>query len=64
MTDYNIEFTWQELRVLSIELGYLFEEYTKRADSAHKTTSSTEDYWQRLANDIKPILDKVNAKLK
>lgn len=61
MMTYNIELTWEELRSLSIELGFLIDEYTKKANNAHEAKSETEDYWHRAADNIKPVLEKINS---
>ena len=61
--NYKVELTWDELRALSIELGFLIDEYTKKADNAHEAKSETEDYWHHVADNIKPILEKIDSAL-
>lgn len=61
--NYKVELTWDELRTLSIELGFLIDEYTKKADNAHELKSETEDYWCHAADNIKPILEKIDSAL-
>ncbi len=63
MMTYNIELTREESRSLSIEIGFLIDEYTKRADNAHEAKSETEEYWRRAADNIKPVLEKINSAL-